>query len=199
MIDVADLLLWPPLAATGATEADAAALAELERGVVAFLQTQTGRYFGPPELVSEFAEGAGISRLWLRDHATHDPEASGPDEVVSVEERNVPGADPTLIGNYELRQADRESLLVRLGGDVWLMDFEYEVLYWRGYQVGEEPADIRALVMDLVTARWALRESFGLKSETIGGYSYTRFGPEDLEACGVGSYTLDAWRRPILV
>lgn len=185
----------------GGDNYDAAKVEELERGAVAYIETQTGRYFGPPDLVEEFVTGNGAGRLWLRDHVTTTYEEGDP-PVVTVLERLYPGGDATALvqgTDYELRQVDRESYLVRLDGNAWTGGSEFGVTYWRGYAEDEIPADIRDLVLALVRFRWAdqLAGRMGLKSETIGGYSYTRFGSDDLEAVS-GWDTLRAWKRPVV-
>lgn len=183
------------IALTGATEADTAALEALERGAVAFIERQTDRYFGPPEEITEYVTGAGGRRIWLRDHPIVDEY-----HALAIVERSYPGGDATEISDsvWQLRESDREFPLVRLGSDgPWTRDFEYAVTYWRGYEEGDEPADIRQLVLDLVKVRWQLRGHEALRSETIGGYSYVRFGNDDVDACAGAWSTIEAWRRPV--
>lgn len=182
---------------------DAVQVEDLERAAVAFVETQTGRYFGPPELVEEFIRGNGSRNLWLRDHVTTVEGESGSgddDALVTVGEWDYPGGTGTDLVqdvDFVLRQLAKESLLVRMANGAWTDGYEYAVTYWRGYQAGEEPADIRQLVLDLIRGRWAQRGAFGLKSETIEGYSYTRFDDRDLDAMG-GWGTITLWRRPVL-
>lgn len=198
MITPEDLLVL-----IGGADYNATQVEDLERGAVAFIQTQIGRYFGPPELVEEFAIGNGGRRLYLRDHVTN-----GPDEyedeppMLVVVERSVPGGTASVLVqgvDFDLRQQEKESYLVRLDGGVWTKDNEYAVTYWRGYQAGEEPEDIRALVIALVRFGWEsiVEGTLGMKSETIGGYSYERFGKDDLESVS-GWDTIEAWHRPVV-
>lgn len=192
------------IALTGATEADADALEALERGAVAFVERQTDRYFGPPEEVTEHITGNGSRRLWLRDHPVIDDDYPpyGDFGAVEVIERPYPGGDATTLEEsvYQLRLSDREFQLVRLGDSgYWTQPYEYAVTYWRGYEEGEEPADIRQLVADLVVVRWNIRAEgmTGLRSETLEGYSYTRFGNSDVDSVSGGWSTIEAWRRPV--
>lgn len=185
------------LALPGVVEANGDALVALEAGAVAFVETQTGRYFGLPETVTEYVTGRGTARLYLRDHPT--PEDGEYEPVVAVDERTTPGGDPTEYvqgADFELRVADREFALIRYAGEVWTAGYEFGLTYRRGYPAGEEPADIRQLVLDLVSVRWQLRGHEALRSETIGGYSYTRFGASDVDAVAGGWATIEAWRRP---
>lgn len=181
----------------GATDADTAEIVELEQNAVAFVQTQTRRYFGPPKQTTEVVKGKGTSNLWLRHIAIDEVPADYYNEVVvSVVERQYAGNDGTAITDFQVRVEDGEVRLVRLNGGVWTYGYEYTVTYWHGYPAGEEPGDIRQLVVDLVKSRWNMRELEGLRSESIGGYSYTRFEDTDLDM--EGQATIAAWRRLVI-
>lgn len=203
MIDVEDLL-----AATGAedTAANRATLEELERNALAWVQNQTGRYFGPPEQVTEYITGTGGRRIYLRDHPVLDITEYyyDADTEVLVAEAAYPGADLTEIEEtgFQVRLSEREFALWRLGdAQLWTASpYEYAITYYRGYLPGEEPGDIRQLVLDLVLVRWKIRAEgmTGLRSETIGGYSYTRFGNDDVDAVSGGWSTIHSWRRPVV-
>ena len=176
------------------------ALTELERNAVAFIETQTRRYFGPPELAEEILDGSGTRKLWLSEPPVAEDEYEWP--LVTVEEVSVPGATPTTIeqgaeDGFEVRIRDREGLLVRWGGKVWRRGSEYTVSYFRGYAMGSEPGDIRQLVLGLVSLRRNQRGAEGVRSESLAGgeYSYTRFSGEDLAAIPGAQATIDAWRR----
>lgn len=193
MIDVSELIDL----LDGATDADTAELVELEKNAVAFIGTQTRRYFGPIEEYAEVLKGTGTQNLWLTDIAVDQIPADYYDAlVVSVVERRYAGNEGTPVLDFEVRVQDGEARLVRTNGAVWTKDFEYTVTYWRGYAPGDEPADIRQLVLDLVTTRWNLRDLEGLKSESIGGYSYTRFEVGDLDI--EQQATIKAWRRLVV-
>lgn len=186
-------------AVPGTTVEDADRLLEIEAGAVAFVETQTGRYFGPPELFEEFIYGKGGSRIYLRDHVTSDPDYPGDAAVVTLSERGVIGGNPTELHqdtDFVLRQGTREFVLLRTAGDAWPVNYENEAIYWRGYQAGEEPADIRELVIGLIQHRWDMVGKAGLRSETIGGYAWSRFEGSDLDAVPGARDTIEAWRRP---
>jgi hypothetical protein len=194
----------------GIPEEDAsedAILTELERNAVAFVQTQTRRYFGPPAPHVEYIMGTGTRHLWIPDLPLEpeapepidppDPEAPEPEPLprLTVAEYTQPGAEPVEVLDFDLRLFDVEAVAVRHGGVFWDARREYAAGYLRGYYAGEEPGDIRQLVMDLVSIKRTLRGSEGLRSESMGGYSYTRFGETDLDAVMGGWATINAWRR----
>jgi hypothetical protein len=178
-----------------------------ERGAVAFVERQTGRYFGEPDELTEYLIGDGTRNLWIRDRVVPVDTDSGEEyAVASVRARTNPGGDPTELEqgtDYLVRPLDRETPLVRTGGNVWTRGTEYEVLYLRGYVLGTEPADIRQLVIDLIKIRATLWGKEGLSGESIGGYSYTRpaihaFEDGDLRSIVGAMATIKAWRRPVM-
>lgn len=178
-----------------------AILVALEAAAVAYIQMYTQRFFGPPEEVEEILSGEGGRRLYLRDipvDPVEDPDYPSFGPLTVVDTRCYPGGTLTALEEtaYELRRVGLEAFLVRNGyRGVWEQDHEYLVTYWRGYWPGEEPADIRQLVKDMVKSKYTALTIEGLKSETIGGYSYTQFSPRDLETTMGAVGTLDLWRR----
>lgn len=182
MIAPADLRAWVGLDPADDTKDDL--LTALEAGVVAFIEQHTGHYFGPVAAHSEIVRGDGGTKLRLDDPPVIDPEADPAQAapVVVVAERPYPGADPTAFtqdDDFEVRTlstgAAGVAWLHRLAGWVWLHGYEYTVEYSRGYAAGEEPAEIRQLVVDLVRLRYAeLSRAPGASSETMGNYSYSR-------------------------
>lgn len=136
MIDLADLKRAIRLEQDNVYEDDY--LSTLEVNAVAWLEAQTGRYFGAADAAHvEWVYGTGTRSLWLADT---------PSAVNSVAERSDPGVTSTAITNYQ--QRGRE--LVREDGDLWMAGYEYEVDYDRGYAAGAEPADVRQAVIGLV-------------------------------------------------
>lgn len=195
MISVARL----QAANTRAASTDTVLLADMIERAVAFIQTQTRRYFGPITEFTDYRYGAGGRSLWLTDRVI--PDEYG--EVMLLEERPYPGgtATPFLIADYAVRtgpEASDVSRLVRLGGYVWTDTYEYAVTYERGYNVDNGPPDITQLVIDLVALKLKLRGFEGMRSETIGGYSYTRFGEGDLDAIDGARSLIKAWRPQVL-
>ena len=201
MISLAELREYVGITDPEDTSQDAN-LTAMEAAAVAYIQMYTQRYFGPPEEVEEIVEGEGRRRLYLRDI----PIEPAPDEdyplsiepLTVVDSRTWAGASSVAIEEttYDLRRDGLEAYLVRHGyRGRWECGNEYIVTYWRGYWPGEEPADIRQLVKDMVKSKYLALTVEGLKSETIGGYSYTQFSPRELETLGGAAGTLDLWRR----
>lgn len=172
-------------------------LEKLEEAAVAFVETQTGRYFGPPEEYTEQLAGRGVGSLWLSSRPV-----AGDGPLVVLEERSYPGSDPqplVIDEDFGIVLHSDDAELVRFGGCLgWPRGYSYTATYRRGYAPGEEPADIRQLVIDLVAVRYSMAGREGLRSESVGGYSYTRFGDSDLDAVMGGSATIDIWRRPVV-
>ena len=195
MIDLTTLKEW--LGISAEDTAHDALLTDLEARAVEWVERQTGRYFGPPAETTEVLCGTGARRLWL---------AEPPVSVAEVVEYAYPGAegviiDPAAPDGYEIRTGGNEGWLVRRGG-VWWPGYEYRVRYTRGYPAGQEPADIRQLVLDLVALKWSIRGKDGLQSESIGGYSYTRSAfhiadDGDLKSIPGALRTIQSWRRAV--
>lgn len=187
------------------TDTDRDALIEaLIPAVVAFVETYTHRYFGPLELTEETIAGHGKRHLWLRDIPV--AVESGVEAVETVGEYEYPGATVDTITHsdtdgFALRTRDHEAWLTRHGGYVWTLGYEYVVEYWRGYIEDAGPADIEQAMIDLISLRLNLTsdgKTLGMRSETIGGYSYTRFGEADFDSLPGVQTTLDAWKRPVI-
>jgi hypothetical protein len=185
----------------GLEDADQDTLAALERAAVAYIEGATSRYFGPPQIITEYVYGDHIGRLYLRHHPTVDPDYPQDGVEIMLGERIIPGGAITVYTqgtDYAVRVGDLESVVMRWGGYRWTRDYEYEVIYWRGYPEGEEPADIRQLVKDMVQSGYtAATGDDDLKSETIGGYSYVRFDPGTISAIAGASAVIDYWRRRV--
>jgi hypothetical protein len=123
---------------------------DLEVAAVASVERYTGRYFGPPVEDAEIVvQGDGSGALML---------GNGASEVTGVASRAYAGGDLTEI---ETGAADGWSLrldpgathgvrLVRHGGGGWPMGGEFVVTATIGYAAGDEPADVRQSVIDIV-------------------------------------------------
>lgn len=121
-------------------------LLEIEQEAVAYVQKTTGRFFGDSESVTEYIEGDDRQSLWLAEVPATVP--------TTVIEHTWPGDTGTTItqtasDGYILRGA-RTARLIRKAGLAWSRGLEYEVTYTRGFATGEEPADIRRAVKQLV-------------------------------------------------
>lgn len=177
-------------------ETDIPLLEDLRDAAVAFIETQTRRYFGPVTATTEWYRGNGTRSLWLNNPAIVDD-----DNELTVNEYTHPGATPGEIildasDGYERRTHGTDVQLVRTGsGGVWTRDYDYAVTYSRGYVENKGPKDIEYLLIELVRLRWNAIGEEVMKSETIAGYSYTRFDSGDIDSIEGGSVTLEAWRR----
>ncbi len=191
MIPLGDLLDW-----LGNPSGVDGLVRDLEERAVDIVERETERHFGTSETFTEMLTGSGEQRLWL---------AEAPSEITSVEERAYPGADWTTLtaaadDGYELRAPTSGSgvaSLVRLGGYSWKYGYDYRVIYDFGYDEGAEPLEIRQAVLDLVAATYQQRQTLGLKSETIGDYSYTTSteGGGDISSMPGLRRMLSRWRR----
>lgn len=150
-------------------------LAELEEAAVQFVETQTGRYFGPARSVTEYLRAAGDS-LFLHE---------APIGEVTVQRRSSATATAEAVEATEF--AVRGRRLVKPAG--WGTS-EYEVTYSVGYEEGAQPEDIRGAVRDLVALAYRGRD--GIVSETTGGYSYRL---ADADSVSGLRDTLRAYRR----
>ena len=106
---------------------------ELERAAVAFVERETGRYFGPVQMVTEFFSAVAGRAILLRDEPTG---------AVTVEESTVAGwvapTDYTRDGRFLYHTV------------AWSPYVDIRVTYQRGYAEGKEPGDVRMLVLHLV-------------------------------------------------
>lgn len=150
----------------------------LEARAVEIVQSETDRYFGAPIEHVEQLVGDGSDRLYLRERPW--PEAESV-EATTVEYRAEVGdawavIDPDSSEGWELeypRPIWLGAVLRRKGGDIWTAGYEYRVTYTFGYAAGEEPGDVRQAVIDIVCYKYGERGREGLRSETIGDYSYS--------------------------
>lgn len=181
-------------------EAEIAPLESWLAAALAFVNTQTRRYFGPVEEAEEFLTGRGRRDLWLAEP----PTLVDAYDAVSVSEVAYPGADSTDIlegseSGFDLRIAGHEGKLVRRGPcGVWTRGYEYVVRYPRGYEEDAGPKDIEDVLIELVRLRQSAAGEEVMKSESIGGYSFTRFDSDDVGALPTEQQrTLKSWTRPV--
>lgn len=137
----------------------------LENQAASYVETQIGRRFSAPNDRTEFIRGLGTETLFLGGHVAGDPAA-----IVSVRSRPLSAREFDDVDEEDF--VLRGDTLVMLGGR-WSHLYEYEVVYSDGYVLGQAPADIRALVSDLVSIGYSSLGEEGVKSESIGDYSYT--------------------------
>lgn len=129
---------------------------ELESAAVAYIENQTGRYYGPERTRTEVVVGGGRSTLYLEGPILLD--AYDAPHVVSVYEATYAGAEQTeIVEGDDDGFVVREAVLHRKDGRAWLRGYEYEVEYLQGYAAGDEPGDIRKAVVDLVMLWFNIR------------------------------------------
>lgn len=181
MVSVNELARW--LNIETPTPSQRLVLRDLEKHTVAFVQEQTGRYFGLEVEFTEIIAGRGTPFLWLNEPAT---------TITSVEERWRPGEAWTALTDYE----QRESQLIREDGLVWQYEYEYRVIYDFGYAAGQEPGDIRQLVLDLVKLKWDQRIRAGdVETEQVGPMRITYASDDGTASIPWVRETFDAWRH----
>lgn len=178
---------------------DDAVLEDVIARALAFVQTYTRRYFGTPETVTEFLEGTCRYNLYLSER----PQALDSDDpLVTVVERCTPSSTTNAVTAFTVRECDTyRAVLNRNDGAVWGSGYEYAVTYFRGYEVDNGPKDIEQILIDLVALKLNTRGREGLKSETIGGYSYTLgdFSGSEVDALPGAKSILNTWRRSVAV
>ena len=150
------------------SDVDVALITELEVRAVAFIEGETGRFFGATGTThTEYLAGTGAVALYLKETA---------DTLTSVEERQQPGDTWTAIASADADGWEqRGHRLLRKGGSVWVKGYEYRVIYDFGYTAGSEPQTIKQLVRDLVKLKYDERLlNVAVTSEAVGPERYTR-------------------------
>jgi hypothetical protein len=177
------------------------AVMDLERRAVAFIESQTDRYFGVPESTVEYLQGTDGHALRLAGIAVEQDS----DDEVTVTERCCRGTAAVSLSSsaFDVRQNRYETVLVRIDGRRWRRGTEYAATYSRGYRQDCGPADIEQAIIDLIALRVNLRGKEGLSGETIGGYSWTKsatynFTDGELRAVPGLLSTIGAWKRPVM-
>lgn len=193
MISADDLLAW---LGNPSDPGVTTVLTALEVRAVEIIQSETDRYFGTPIEHVEQLEGDGSDKLYLRERPF--PEAESVEGTV-VEYRAETGDAWVAMdaSDWELeypRPIWLGAVLRRAGGDVWEDGYQYRVTYTFGYEAGEEPGDVRQAVIDLVAFKYHERGREGLRSETIGDYSYTRVNAADIQSLPETADTVQRWR-----
>ncbi len=138
-------------------------LIDLEARASAWVNEQTERRWNPPASKKEIVQPKGGSRfLRLNGHI------DDVDGTVALRRRAIYGGSWETVEDSEFeREGDK---LVSLAG-YWTRGFDYEATYLDGWTIA--PEDIQDLVIDLVSIAYFSIGDEGVKSETIGDYSYT--------------------------
>lgn len=178
-------------------QADVPLIEDMRDAAIAFIESQTNRYFGPVTSHTEWLRGNGTRSLWL----SASPILEDP-LTITVTEYTHAGATGSVVvedgsTGFSIRNHGTETELVRLGGGgVWTNGYDYAVTYSRGYADDQGPKDIEHVLIELVRNRYNSEGAEVMKSETIGGYSYTRFDAGDLGALPAADQAvIDAHRR----
>lgn len=161
----------------------------LEAAAVAYVQNQTGWFFGEEDEAVVYLRGTGTSRLWLKQPPTD------VSEVLKLTHAGDTGTE--VVAEDDDGFVVRGAQLIRKANLEWDKDYEYRVTFDRGYEANAEPADIRQLVIDLVAAKYGQRGKEGMKSETYGGYSYT-FADADVQQVMGARDVIDFYRGVVL-
>lgn len=178
-------------------DTDAVALAvDFADRMLAWVENQTQRYFREPKEFVERLSGDGTTALWIREMPVMDGE-SVPEPVLSVEVRKG--------GMWDLVSEDDYDLIDYLPVGPHLLEHvtrwpigrrNIRVIYESGYD--RLPGDIEQLILEVTGHTYRERGKEGLRSESIGGYSYTRAdaGGED-EFRDRWKSTIEIWRHTV--
>lgn len=169
-------------------------LIDLESRAAAYVERMTSRRWSVAIAAEKVVAGRGSRILWLPGHV------DGANPVVTVRERAIYGGVWEVLDPDEYEVRDGESL-VRLDGSPWSKYAEYELAFLDGYPDGGAPQDIQDLVIDLVSISYSGFVDDGVKSESIGDYSYTLDASVATAASSMSSTSTDTMnrRRPLHV
>lgn len=181
-------------------DSEDALLSDLEARAVEWVERELHRRFQPPEERIEYRPGSGTRTLYLNGHV------DDADATVAVRERSLCGGDWATVDDVDFER--RGDTLVRIDSYIWSCGAEYELTYDDGY--ADAPGDIQQLIIDLVAVERARSSTTasvssgdaGIKSETIGEYSYTMDSAAATSATttsttlsATSAATLNRWRR----
>jgi hypothetical protein len=173
---------------------DDAVLSDLLAQAIETVEGECGRYFREPQEVEHVLVGYGV-----RDSALL-PDAPVAGDTITVTEQEYPGATPTALAegvDYDVRVNGRFACLARRDRGVWKRGWEYVVVYTRGFDFDALPRDVESVIVSMIARRYASIGSAGLRSETIGGYSYTRAGDGGMDEVEGLRELRDRWRIPV--
>jgi hypothetical protein len=155
------------------------ALHRLLHAALLSLEGALNRRFGEVDSYTEYIDGSDRGRnLWL---------AEEPDTGTLVLEEWDGSAWVTVAaGDFDIRSNG----LRRIDSDYWESK-EYRATYTKGYDT--LPADVHQAVLAVAVAMYRATGNAGLRSETIGRYSYT-MGSEQVSAA-VGADFVAHWKR----
>lgn len=186
-------------------DSDQALLQALETRVQSHLEGRLDLYLGPPEDVTWRLDGTGTDRLWLpQPVAVEDPQTVPTFETAD----GVGGWDAVVGADVELGDIDptrgRQQPVYALShGDLvtWPSGRRnVRVTTRRGYEAGAEPGELVQLALGVIGVIYGQAGHEGMRSESIGDYSYTRAtGGDDFDDAILGvpgaASTISRWRR----
>lgn len=155
MISLSEIRLWHRI---DATEEDIL-LARLEERAVAMAEKYTGHYFGVPKAVTEILHGTGTGVLVISDAALPVDAAHTPPIVAAT----VAEWDGTAWGTV-LAVADYTvdgSMVYKTDGYWTFGRRNWRVVYWTGFDAGEESQDVKQAVLNLIGHWYQNREAIG--------------------------------------
>lgn len=190
----------------GLTEAQVPIVQDAVERALVWVETQFGRHFHTArELTYRFSGGPTCGphkkSLFLPEIPLEDEAESETVYMITVEEKNAADewetVDPT---DYELIIPNALYEMPELVHDsYWTAGYKnIRVTLTAGYVSGSLPGDIEQLVLDLVGTWWRDRGHENLRSETIDGYSYTRWTPTADSIPATWGDTLTRWKHPVL-
>lgn len=196
MIPLAELKGW-----LESPDGDDTVVQDLAERAAAFLERQSGRYFGPLLQRTVRLDGPGTDELWLDEAPVVDAGAVPPMALV-VEERS--GDTWTTVDPLEYEAVGAVLFREDVVWDCGRRNFR--VTFWSGYEWVNQgtfdlavPDDVRQAVLDLVALKYRGRGAEGLQSEEIGGYRASRpahyaFSEGDLKMVPGLLATIESWR-----
>ena len=137
-------------------------LTAMEERAVEFIQNQLHWYFGQPRETTEYVNGTGTPRMFLRQPPD--------DGVVVLSSRSGVAATWEVVDSEDYEITGRG--LYSAFESVWYRGLRnYRAVYLEGFS--DPPGDIAQMVYSVCGALWNRREKDGYASEKIGDYGYT--------------------------
>ena len=132
--------------------ADDDLIVEIEQAAVAFIQNETGRFFGGIGEITEVVSANGWASIWLQA----EPIMDDPDYMPFTLERRVLGSGWGAVGATEF-EVDGYRLYPLT---YWTPGHRtLRATYWAGYDEGAEPADVQQAVKELATRMYERRSA----------------------------------------
>jgi hypothetical protein len=149
----------------GLEQSDHAKLQRRIDGATALLGRELNRFLGTPTEVVELYRG-GKSLVVLNDEPVAIEDELEPTVVVEIRASLADAWEVAELTDYVLEGRALRHL------DRWPQGVR--VTYNRGFETGDGPAELQAVVRRMVLDEWNADNAGEMKSETIGDYSYTR-------------------------